>query len=483
VSERAYTLLPFTFRKVVGDATLLVNQAGEHHFVPSSVFDALVRNELPLNTMAAADLESRHFIAVGDVEPAMDLLATKLRTRKSFLTKFTSLHMVVLTAHCNCRCSYCQVSSTSEPGTKHMNVSTASRVVELIFQSPSPVVKIEFQGGEPTLNWTVLETIVRHARRRSSETEKRLELVLCTNMLHLTDSMLAFLAEHHIGVSTSLDGPADLHDLHRVSPSTKSTHAAFTENLARVNATLGEGHCSPLVTLTSAHLPRLEEVVDEYVRLGFQGIFLRPVNPYGIARQSWEDLSFPAGWFLNAYKRGLAYIIDLNRSGIFFPEFYTTLLLTRILTPFSTGFMDLQSPAGAGISGVIYDYDGAVYPSDEARMIARMGDTRFLLGNVHDHSFDQIFLGSKLRTLIAASCVEALPGCAWCAYQQFCGSDPIRNYVESGRIEGHQPTSDFCRRHMGMLDHLFALLRENDPSTLDIFWSWITNRPLHEVAL
>ena len=44
-------------------------------------------------------------------------------------------------------------------------------------------------------------------------------------------------------------------------------------------------------------------------------------------------------------------IINLNLQGFYFQESYTTLLLARILTPFSTGFMDLQSPAGAGISG------------------------------------------------------------------------------------------------------------------------------------
>ena len=42
-----------------------------------------------------------------------------------------------------------------------------------------------------------------------------------------------------------------------------------------------------------------------------------------------------------------------------------------MLTPFATGFVDLQSPAGVGISGAIYDYDGSVYVSDEARMMAR----------------------------------------------------------------------------------------------------------------
>ena len=74
----------------------------------------------------------------------------------------------------------------------------------------------------------------------------------------------------------------------------------------------------------------------------------------------------------------LNYIIELNKSGTNFIECYTTLFLSRILTPFSTGFVDLQSPSGAGISGVIYNYDGKIYPADEARMLSRMGDDYFV---------------------------------------------------------------------------------------------------------
>jgi uncharacterized protein len=61
-------------------------------------------------------------------------------------------------------------------------------------------------------------------------------------------------------------------------------------------------------------------------------------------------------------------------------EDFATILLSRILTPFATGFVDLQSPTGVGIAGVVYDYKGNVYPCDEARMLAKMGAPRFHMG-------------------------------------------------------------------------------------------------------
>ena len=37
------------------------------------------------------------------------------------------------------------------------------------------------------------------------------------------------------------------------------------------------------MTTTEASLDRVEDVVDEYLRLNLDGIFLRPLSPYGFA--------------------------------------------------------------------------------------------------------------------------------------------------------------------------------------------------------
>jgi len=237
------------------------------------------------------------------------------------------------------------------------------------------------------------------------------------------------------------------------------------------------------LTVTRQNLGHLRSVIDEYVALGFSGIFLRSINPYGLATSEWEVVGYEMEAFIDAYKEALAYIIELNKNGVDFTEYYTSLLLTRILTPFATGFVDLQSPAGAGISGVIYDYNGDVYPTDEARMLSRTGDKTFKLGNVETDKYMDIFGGAKLRNIIFRTCVEVLPQCALCAYQLYCGVDPIRNYVECGDITGHRPTSGFCKKNMALLDHIFSLLRTGDAETVDIFWAWVTGRPVSEVRI
>ena len=50
--------------------------------------------------------------------------------------------------------------------------------------------------------------------------------------------------------------------------------------------------------------------------------------------------------FLTFYREALAYIIEINRNGHPFVEVFAQILLRKILTPFPTGYVDLQSPAG-----------------------------------------------------------------------------------------------------------------------------------------
>jgi radical SAM protein with 4Fe4S-binding SPASM domain len=159
------------------------------------------------------------------------------------------------------------------------------------------------------------------------------------------------------------------------------------------------------------------------------------------------------------------------------------LILEKILTPFPNGFVDLQSPAGAGFGVIVYNFDGEVYASDESRMLAEMGDTNLRLGNVIENSYEEIFFGDAMQEIAAVSCNEALPGCSDCAYQPYCGADPVYNYATQGDMSGHRPTSGFCRRNMGIIRHVMEYLVAEDKEVGQIFWSWINRTPKSDVAL
>jgi radical SAM protein with 4Fe4S-binding SPASM domain len=235
------------------------------------------------------------------------------------------------------------------------------------------------------------------------------------------------------------------------------------------------------MTTTRLSLDYPIEIIDEYVRLGFRSIFLRPISPYGFAVRTRSKTGYETARFLDFYKKGLSHILDLNRRGIDLAEIYARIILTKILTPLSTSYVDLQSPAGAGISVVVYNYDGDVYASDESRMLAEMGDTRFRLGNVHRDDYQTIFRSAQLVGITDSSVVESLPGCSDCAFQSYCGADPVFHYAMDGDMVGHRPTSAFCHRNMEVIRHLFSLLSEEDSERSRIFFAWIRSKSMQEV--
>lgn len=471
-------LLPFQFRYHPNGQVLLVNECGDYAFVPQSTFEEIISGKFTRENDKYFDLQSRLFFKEAENDEfSLQKTATKYRSRKAYLRDFTSLHMMVVTLRCNQRCEYCQVSCAEQDAQKYdMPVDTALKIVDTIFESPSKSIKIEFQGGEPTLHWDVVRETVLYAKAKQQNSGRELFFVLCTNLTGITKEQLLFCRDHDICISTSLDGMKPLHDKYRILRAGGSSYDLFVRNLFLAREIVGEDNVDALMTTTASSLIRIPETIEEYIALGFNGIFIRSLNPYGFAAEQAGLLGYDMRAFVAAYTEALRYILSINKTR-FFPEHFATILFSRILTPFSTGFVDLQSPAGAGISGVIYDYDGSVYPSDEARMLARMGDTHFNLGNVHRDSYKEIFGGSKLRGIIKDACVEVTPSCAYCVYQAYCGTDPVRNYLESGSEIRKMEGTPFCIKHKGIFDFLFSLLADMSEEEENIIWSWITRSP------
>jgi uncharacterized protein len=477
---RGYQFLPFHFMEF-DNKKILVNEVGEYYFLNQSTFEAFVSKRLQPSDLEYLDLKARHFLSDSESKIPTNLLAVKYRTKRRFLAGFTRLHIFVVTLRCDHSCQYCQVSRVSADRQKYdMSKESADKSLDLVFRSAAEQIKIEFQGGEPLLNFDLIKYIVAQAQSRNAEHRKDIEFVVTSNLAFISDGILGFLKQNDIVVSTSLDGPAFIHNANRPRPENNS-HSLALDGIRRVRAALGHDKVSAIMTTTRLSLDHPEEIVDEYVEQGFNSIFLRPISPYGFAIRTRPKTGYELELFITFYKKALDHIVELNRRGIRIVESYAQLLLRKILTPFSTGYVDLQSPAGAGIGVAVYNYDGDVYPTDEARMLLEMGDRTFRLGNVHANTYEEIFGGEILRTLVAASCVESLPGCADCAFQTYCGCDPIENYATQGNIFGHAPSSNFHKRNFELIKHLLRLFHGGDTFIRQLFLSWVQNRPITDL--
>ncbi|MEY4495220.1 MAG: His-Xaa-Ser system radical maturase HxsB [Pseudomonadota bacterium] len=467
--KNQYSLLPFRFDRLDDARRVLTNLAGEYLIISDDALKAFVSHELDDGSQSYIDLRAKHFLIDDKSNVAKELLEVKLRTKYANLSEFTALHMFVVSLRCEHSCPYCQVSRQSDDKIKYdMTEEIADKAIDLALRSPARAIKIEFQGGEPLLNFSIIKYIVEQTNLRKGN--KNVSFVIATNLALINEEILDYCKSNAIQISTSLDGPKDLHNGNRPRPG-KNSYEKAVSGIKMVRAHLGLDAVSALMTTTAASLDRVEEIIDEYINQDMPGIFLRPLSPYGFALKTKTFKAYGVEQWNEFYFKGLEYIIDLNRRGIEFKEYYAATILAKMFTSQDPGYVDLMSPAGIGISAIIYNYDGTVYPSDESRMLAEMGDESFKLGNVLTNSYEEIFLNDALLNPIEESFSYSVPMCNDCAFEDYCGADPVFHHGIYGDFVARKPDSQFCQRNMAIFKYLIGKM-ESDPFVKRLFMRW-----------
>jgi len=410
------SILPFNAEKI-NDKYLVSNRMG--------CWDALDKSEFSLfNSLRVLEggelydrlLQRGLIVDENNIRSVID----GYRSLNANLFTDTSLHIAVVTKRCNLRCTYCHAEGGAS--SEDMSIETASRVLQYLFDVRNNSVTLEFQGGEPLLNWPVVSFMTEHARKFNT-LGKNLSIVLVTNMMLMDDAKMRFLADHQVDVCSSLDGPAEIHDKNRKDVAGRGTHAQVVAKIERFAKEFGrKTHLLPTITKHTLAYP--EKLIDEYLRLGQGEIALRPVNRIGYACGNWEDIGYSAEEFNSFYTRAMAYIMKLNTSGTHLSERTARNILTKVLHKKDPGYVDMMNPCGAGRTVMSYAPDGGCYPTDEARML---GDKIFRLGNVMDESYDKMLNNENLLYLLSAGCSDL-----WnyrSVYSPWLGVDPVVNYA------------------------------------------------------
>ena len=447
-----------------GDHYLITNYAGRYCFLSEKEFLSFCKGE-PLFEETKQKLIDNFFFSESNSETYYSEYSNAIRKYRNYLFTGTGLHIFVLTSSCNLKCLYCQASTLTKGNM--MSKSIAEKSVEMALQSPNKHLSFEFQGGEPLMNFPVLKHIVHYTEERA--VEKSISFNLVSNLTLLTDEMASFIAEHHVSVSTSLDGDMILHNKNRPSPDFDS-YLLWKNKYDHLRNVLGHGF-GAIQTTTKFSLNRYKELVDAYIDNGFSRIFIRPLTPLGYAASRWTSIGYSADEFLEFYRNAFDYIIEKNQQGIQISEGHAVLFLDKIMNHRAGNYTELTSPCGAAFGQLAYNYDGRIYTCDEGRMLAEMGDQSFLVGTV-DSKYADLFNSPTCKAMATASCLESIPQCAECVYAPYCGTCPVLTYFEYKSIFASEPNGYKCRIYKGILDILFDILK-NDDSKKAILQSWV----------
>lgn len=452
-----------------GKKMLLTNDIGDYITIDKDDFEKFITGALDKDSSLYRELKSKNFIYS---EIDKDEMVERFRAKNKFLWRGPNLHIIVVTRRCNQKCVYCQTSAVS-PREKKMDMtrSTSQKTVDLIFNTPADAISIEFQGGEPLLNWNEVKFICSYAIKKNETHKKNVLLTIVTNLSLMDKTKLDFLVDNKVTICTSLDGPQKIHDANRKMYKTEaSSYAIVTAWIKKIMARYpSPKDVGALTTLTRLALDYPKQIIDEYIRWGFGAIHLRPLSNFGFSEKAKGEIGYSAKEFISFYTECLDYLISLNKNGkTTMNEAKARFFLTKILLGQDPNFLDLRSPCGAGIGQLVYNYDGHVYTCDEARML---GSDAFVIGDVMKDSYSDIVSHPRVSSVCVSSVLEGLY-CEYCAYKPYCGVCPVCNYKETGNLYCQMGYNEQCKINKGILDYLFRKLE--DKNTRKIFFDWVT---------
>jgi uncharacterized protein len=171
---------------------------------------------------------------------------------------------VNLTSICNLGCSYC-FADGGDYGriTGKMEASAVDHIFSFIAEHvlPSQAVRFEFFGGEPLLNFPIIQQICARAEVFQRERGTRFIHRISTNLTELPEGCLELFAAKRFIVSVSIDGTAETHDRNRPTKGGKGSFDKILRNCERVRAASDDITLVARMTVVGEH-PSLRENVE-----------------------------------------------------------------------------------------------------------------------------------------------------------------------------------------------------------------------------
>jgi His-Xaa-Ser system radical SAM maturase HxsB len=467
------TPLPFYFRELPSTGQVLIsNLLGAHAVLSSrSELEAVAIGDISrLPTLLAAELVAKSFVSnPTELMARASLLASGLTTSIARATTGPNLFMVVPTLRCDHDCRYCQVSRAPLTAAGYdADMDRIPGILRHIDATAGKSLKIEFQGGEPLLAFDFIQRFVEQADRTLAN--RHVTYVICSALGPLSETVIQWARTRPVTFSVSLDGGSKTHDSNRPSRYFNSYQHAKA-GIIRLGTELGPDRVSCVATVSRVTLENPADLVDTYFDLGLESMFVRPISPFGFATRLKGTMAYRVGDYLEFFDQMMDAVLAKNQERMFIEE-STLIRLRRIYDPGFAGYVDMQSPAGYLFGALVFNYDGRIFGSDEARMLWESTKSDHLVLGFVDDQPEIVVSNGAAAVVLEDSFTCASPGCDECAYQPFCGADPLHHLATQGDHVGDKSISFFCQLQRQMFDQLFVWLNGR-PEARRVFETWL----------
>ncbi|XRO77420.1 radical SAM protein [Methanocaldococcus sp. 10A] len=175
-----------------------------------------------------------------------------------------------ITNRCNLNCIYCYSSNKSN---KDMDFETAKNAVDYILKIDDKL-KIQFTGGEPLLNFVLIERIISYCNENYSD--KYISYAIQTNGTLLNEEIIKKIKDLDIKIGISIDG-LEVNDILRPYKNKKPSTIDTLKGIY-----LLKEHNIPFgvtIVVTNKNLPYIKEFIEYLMALGIKSVSFDLLKP------------------------------------------------------------------------------------------------------------------------------------------------------------------------------------------------------------
>lgn len=176
------------------------------------------------------------------------------------------MFIVGITEQCNLRCSYCCYSGEYRNNRTHGNRTLTSDDIDEIYDfiirvSNKKHIRIAFYGGEPLLQYSLIQYAITQGRER---VDKCFDFSISTNGTLLTKDKIDWLVQNKVELAISIDGTRIFHDAHRVDALGIGSYDKVYEVLSYIRQSYPEYAQSVVLQMTLSSYRDVVQIAKEW---------------------------------------------------------------------------------------------------------------------------------------------------------------------------------------------------------------------------
>ena len=316
---------------------------------------------------------------------------------------------------CNLRCGYC-FASTGDfgHGRKLMTEETGKQAIDFLLthSGTRKNLELDFFGGEPLMNFKVIQKIVAYAREREKEYGKHFRFTVTTNGILLDEEKISYLNEEMNNIVLSLDGRKEVNDRMRPRVDQSGSYDKIVPLYQQLVSGRGKKDYYVRGTFTKYNLDFSKDVMQMH-QLGFRQLSIEPVvsdprEPYAITRKELPRI-------FEEYDRLAEQLIEKKKKGEEINFFHFMIDLAQ-----GPCAIKRLRGCGCGNEDVAVTPDGDIYPCHQF-----VGKEEWKMGNLSTGIVD-----SEKKRFFAHTTIYDKPKCQECWAKFYCSGGCNANNLE-----------------------------------------------------